>query len=302
MQYERVPRETFEGYLRDLALKAYQRSPFDTICAILRVDGLRDAKDPFAEAHEALDDYQALLRHYEDESTTRPYLRVGLLMYCQLVEMTAPHELLANLLSICKGEPYRIRAFKNLEPPKGKQKSRWVPASATKKFRNLKDRATEISDDVFGCLIESFFNADIRNAFSHADYVLTGGDLRWTEGGLGGGSLAYDGLTNLIANAFSFYSSLFSLHTAWLRDLGRVRAVYPLQNFRVLELLSAPAGGLYGFKIHFSNGSSAEFSRGTELVMCRNICFNTDGSLQFIEPNSGELVPIHKIYGVPLFG
>ena len=98
----------------------------------LRISGMQDAGwDPFEESKAAFEDYNALLRVDESQLSQAGRWRIGLLMYCQAVEMTAPQEFLANLLRILGGEKYHIRPFGSLGRTNKKQPSRRLPPRAT---------------------------------------------------------------------------------------------------------------------------------------------------------------------------
>lgn len=52
-------------------------------------------------------------------------------------------------------------------------------------------------------------------------------------------------------------------------------------DYQVLEILSNEETGLYGFIIHFPNGTRSEYSYGEKGVVSENIFHNPDGSIQF---------------------
>lgn len=63
------------------------------ICTVLRVAGLQDAQwDPFEESLTSFKDYNWLLKQAKDSPTPNGQWRIGLLMYCQAIEMTAVQE------------------------------------------------------------------------------------------------------------------------------------------------------------------------------------------------------------------
>ena len=110
--------------------------------------------------------------------------RIALLTYCQAVEMTAPHVLLANLLNIAGGKPYVIAPFHNLSRRKKKDilSYSYVPP-VLGKIRHIKSLAEAIGETHLVTIFDSFFDDRVRNAFSHSDYILTDKAFRWTEGG-----------------------------------------------------------------------------------------------------------------------
>lgn len=59
-------------------------------------------------------------------------------------------------------------------------------------------------------------------------------------------------------------------------------------NFEVLELLNTD-GKIDGFRVHFSNGSTAQFRRRPEGVDLVNVVIQRDGSINFMVGQLDEL-------------
>lgn len=285
-------------YLSDLFWKAFKAAPFEVLCAVLRVDGMQDKDwDPFEESKLAFEDYNALLRLDDNLLSTGGRWRVGLLMYCHAIEMTAPQEFLANLLRALSGEKYHIKPFGSLGRSNKKRPFSWVPPSAPVKYRELKRLATECGELELIEYIESFFNEDIRNAFSHSDYVLAEDHFRWTESGLAQ-QITLEDVNKTVQNCFRFFSTLIWLHNQTQADLKKLVHFHKWPNYEVLELLSNDEK-LYGFSVHFSNGSKATFSRTDDGVDCINMLFERDGSINFMVGELDQLCSEWKIDGQP---
>jgi hypothetical protein len=135
-------RDAHAVVLAELFDDAYKASPLEFIFTLLRVGGYQmENWDPFEESQDALEDYNDLLAHSRARSALA-VRRVGLLMYCHLVEMSAIHELLANLLRCKSGQRYRyapldflgrrkkrprgVEVFLNYVPP-GVPRVYWTP-------------------------------------------------------------------------------------------------------------------------------------------------------------------------------
>lgn len=285
-------------FLSDLFWAAYRKRPFEVLCAVLRVSGMQDADwDPFEESKDAFEDYNALLRLEESKLSKAGRWRIGLLMYCQAVEMTAPQEFLANLLRILGGAKYHIKPFGSLGRSNKKKPFSWVPPSAPVKYRELKRLATACGQFTFGKYIDQFFNEDIRNAFSHADYIIAGEHFRWTESGLAQ-QLPLDQVNLIVRNCFRFFSGVLWLHSRVLVDLKSLPRFHKWPNYEVLELLS-DAERLHGFSVHFSNGSKATYSRTENGVESTNVLFERDGSINFMVGLLDALKPEWKVNGQP---
>jgi hypothetical protein len=68
----------------------------------------------------------------------------------------------------------------------------------------------------------------------------------------------------------------------------------------VLELLKDDEGLVYGFQMHFSNGSKASYTRTHERSKPMNVMLNSDGSINFFVNLLDDLEPVWKIDGTPV--
>jgi len=100
----------------------------------------------------------------------------------------------------------------------------------------------------------------------------------------------------LVSNCFNFYGALLWLHTQWLKDLSQVKKIHKWPNYEVLELI-CDESSLYGFNVHFSNGSKSTFTRTDKGVECCNIIFEGDGTFNFMVGDLDTLEPVWKING-----
>ena len=243
-------------------------------------------------------EYNRILKRLEEEKlSSAGHWRIGLLMYCQAVEMTAPQELLANLLRVLNGEKYHMKPFGSLGRTNKKKTFSWVPPSAPIKYRELKRLAEKSNQSFLSDYINQFFNEDIRNAFSHSDYVLSGEYFRWTESGLAQ-QVPLDTVNLVVRNCFRFFSAVLWLHDRVLTDLKTLPRYHKWPNYEVLELLS-DTERLHGFSVHFSNGSKATYSRTIQGVTCTNVTFESDGSINFMVGLIDALCPEWKVDGKP---
>lgn len=255
--------------------------------------------DVFEEASNAFEDYNWLLEKANTEKSLTCARRMSLLMYCQAIEMTAPHEILANLIRCINDNPYVFNPFAHLERRLREIPREWIPPSAKKKFEEIRKMALQAKQDGLVEVIDSFFDDNIRNVFSHSDYILTDEYFRSTEGGRVG-EILVDELDKKVQNCFGFYSAFFYLHKNFLLHLARGKKYHKLPQYEVLEILSSCEDSVYGFSIHFSNGSKATFIRRKSGTKAINLGFNRDGSLYSFVGNIDKLEPIWKIDGEPV--
>jgi len=258
-----------EEYLQSLYTRAFQRHPFTALCAVLRVGGMSDAHwDPLEESIRGFDDFNWLLQQAQQHRGARAARRIALLMYCQAVEMSPAHEMLVDLLYAVAGSAYNAAPLHHLRQ---QRKSGTIPPSAKRKLNEIKRIALEAGESILKELIDSFFREDIRNAFSHSDYILGENFLRWTESGAPI-DVSFENLDMLIDNCFAFYGALLRLQQEWLIGLARTRRFHRWPQYEVLELLrSGNPAIVYGFRVHFSNGAKATFARQAAGVEADNI-------------------------------
>jgi hypothetical protein len=283
-------------YLESLFSKALSQRPFDTLCTVLRVGGMADANwDPMEESIRAFEDYNWLLEKALERSEECA-LRLNLLMYCQAIEMTAPHEILMNLLRCCAGQPYLIEPFFHLRRVKKNDFMRYVPPSAKSKFVEIKKIAQSMNETKLIEIIDSFFNDSIRNAFSHSDYIVERGNLRWTEGGPAQ-QMEKKKLEEIILACFAFYGALLQANKRWLKLLATTPRFHKWQRYEVLEILRNEEDGVYGFNVHFSNGNKATYERTKDGTKAINLFFENDGTINFFVGSLDELEKVWKVNG-----
>ena len=261
---------------------AFKKRPFDMLCTLLRVSGLQDAGwDPFEESEQAFQDFNWHLKARSDELSDKSQWRIGLLMYCQAVEMSAVHATLANLLRILLDQPYHMNPLGSLGRPHKKRMFKWYPPSATTKWKKLWDMATEAGQTGLVRLIDVIYSDQIRNAFSHSDYIISETHFRWTEGGLAQ-QISLNRVNDIIANAFSFFGIFIGMRDRWLDLVATMPRYHKWPKHEVLELLKTDTGKLNGFRVHFSNGNSARFARMRDGVDCTNVLIQGDGTINFM--------------------
>jgi hypothetical protein len=193
--------------------------------------------------------------------------------------MSAVHATLANLLRIHLDQPYHLNPLGSLGRADKKRMFKWYPPSARAKWHKIRSLAGEAQNADLMRLIDNVYNDAVRNAFSHSDYVIGDENFRWTEGGMPA-QIPLTYLSNLIANAFSFFGRFMALRDRWLHLVAEAPRYHRWPNYEVLEILRSD-GMIDGFQVHFSNGSSARFRRGPEGVEAVNVVFERDGTINF---------------------
>jgi hypothetical protein len=283
----------YHKYLCDLALKAIEKNPFEFICTMLRVSGCEDEGwDTLSSAKETLKDFNKCLQQSYEQKNFRAATRIGLVMYCHLVEMTVGHELIFNTLRCLDGQKYTMWPFKNLIEVRNKnnpkRKKQVIPPSAKKKFGEIKKLSQKLNENEIIKSIDEIFSEEIRNAVCHSDYIVTDEYFRMREGGYPR-QIDLQTINELICKCFAFYDAMLFWNNKWLESFAQMPKYLKLPNYEVLELRSEN-NIVNGFAIHFSNGHKASYSRSkcSELV---NIIINGNGT---ISPTCGRFDLLEK--------
>ena len=126
-------------------------------------------------------------------------------------------------------------------------------------FWNLVINICKISE---GFPYNLYFSIDLDNKETILDFLI--GDLK-------------EYLTEIFKTnsktELNFIDAFLRIYLSLLSDFKCKQKIYKLQRFEVLELLTEENIGLYGFKMHFSNGSSAWFIRNDHRTEAVNISF-----------------------------
>jgi hypothetical protein len=211
--------------------------------------------------------------------------------------MDAVHDALANLFAVRVRNGYRYAPLSHLgrrwkRNPKGVEiLGNYLGPTTKKTFKALSALAHTAGYDALGATLSRLFNDRVRNAFAHSDYVLTDHYFRFREGGVAQ-QITLDELDGLIAECFAFYAEFVRLHRQWLQDLARGKRFRKCPNYEVLELLSSEEEGVFGFSLHFSNGSKSTWMRrkGSGTVGSENISVGPEGIVLEMGPAPLELV------------
>ena len=274
-------RTEFIQYFDGLFERAWKSSSTDALFTILRVDGLSDANwDPYEESDKAITDFNWMLQKTSEELKPDSHMRAGLLLYCHSVEMSAPASMICNLLRCCLKLEFQIDPFFHMIYRPKKRPFEWVPPSARKKFSELTRLATEACEARLVQYLGMFFDDRVRNAFVHSDYVITDKYFRWTEGGHAQ-QIPLEELAGKIRACFDFYGAFMAAHKAWRLQFLHSKHFHKLPGYEVLEILTNNDVGLYGFNVHFSNGSKATFTRDGKGVQAINLSIKNDTSVTF---------------------
>lgn len=290
-------KECHDMWLR-LFQKAHEASPFDMLCTLLRPRGMHDAGwDVLDESQGTFDDFNWMLDHAQKEKGAASARRFALHYYCFLIEMSPVHEVILNVLRVISGQRYLPFPFAHLNKKKRKGDP-WgvVPPSMTVKIREVLTLAGVSGEKDLTEHIKYVFDDKIRNAIAHSDYTLTDSSFRTRDGGWAK-AVPLAEIDQKIGFAFVFFSGLLKAFNNLKYALGSAPTFHKWDRYEVLELLK-DKNGVYGFHVHFSNGSRSTFARTKEGVTQINMTLR-DG-VGFMVGDISKLEPVWKVNGVPV--
>jgi hypothetical protein len=237
-----------------LFMGAKQTSELHYAFTLMRVRGI-EAKgwDPLRETEQLIEDMLGLIEHSTHNYTR---IRLALVTYCHLVEVSAIYKVLANLVTIKNGGRYDVEPFLKLyrgrDPmmKKGGQ-SKVTPPSSSAMVGELRRISSKAGENRLVEILDSMFNADVRNAFFHSDYILAHDEFRSADGTVV--RIKLDALNDQIHRGIVFYQAFMHTYAAHGRSYGDNKTIKDfLANGDTMPteitLLADPERGLYGFR------------------------------------------------------
>jgi hypothetical protein len=182
--------DEFEAYARQvnrqlgyLALFASQANLLDLLWSTTpEFRGMQDAG--WNTAQTANEVYDELTSLQATKDVGRPEIRQMLALYSQLSEAGGFYETLSNAIGILEATPWSGWPFRELVKVKQGPK-RIIGPNANAVFRKLATQAENVGMLALANVLETAFRDDLRNAISHADYIIDqqGVRLRKRNGG-----------------------------------------------------------------------------------------------------------------------
>ncbi len=283
--------------------------------SLLRVLGMEDhGWDPYAESRAMLHDINALfsvdLPEAEFKDPGRTHFRLGLILYSHVVEMDAPYEVVTNLLRFKLGKGYSpnpFLAFLTEGEQKGFQKR---GISTLRKIEIIKKLSDESGFDL-GAMFDEFYSNRLRNAISHADYILTDEDFRCRRdiSGIKGFRLNYEELDRMIMCAKAFISAFLQVELLARQVWGmeKQKAIpYDPQYKGLMEILVDDHDVMCGFRVHWPNNSQSTYRRTEAGVDMSNCMLDMkNATINFMvgqyANNPGEFSPLVERDGLPVY-
>lgn len=275
---------------------------FEFICALVRVGGVElGGIDPWYESSSIIDDLRNLasldLPVDRFPNPVKTQIRLALLAYCTLTEMDVPYMLLANLLRVRQGHKYQVDPFEDLARQRAPKKGghplgTFVPPTTNQKRKRISKLAEQANMRQVSTALEETYDAVVRNAVYHSDFVLQDEHLLVRKATRFSKKqrcftprIPLEELDETITNAFAFFGALFALYERCRMSFGdfkRAFIPYDLQYKGLMELVFDEQDRLIGFRVYWPNGTCGYYARTKEASIATNITFEQDGSINFM--------------------
>jgi hypothetical protein len=259
-------------------LQPTQPDIIQLFASLLRVVGMEDKGwDPYAESRQVLEDLNALMQlklprgKFKDRELTS--WRLGLLFYTHVVEMSAPYEVLTNLLRFRLGKGYHPNPYYEFLSKDAQKRFRKSGLFPKQKIEIIQSLAKEAGLQI-GELFDEFYRNDFRNAIAHSDFIFTDEGFRSRKGyGIDAFELSYEEVDDLLVRAMVFIGTFFGLEREarrmWGQHAGKGMAYDP-QLKGIMEVLVDGEQLMNGFKVHWPNGSDSVYRRTEEGIDMTN--------------------------------
>lgn len=190
--------------IESLFLKAKETDELAYIFSLLGLNsGIEDVGwQPINETDKLVQDFGSIANsplNYHSK------IRLLLQMYCQVTETSYIYHIIYNmLLTIDNQEPPRL--FNFLDKYRGP-----VPPSVSVKHQSIKDLASTHNLNGLIGIFDKIYNSDIRNAVSHADYILFNDEFRLKHRGDAIKKIKLDEVYDLVNYAVIFFQTFFQI-------------------------------------------------------------------------------------------
>jgi hypothetical protein len=238
--------------LHGLFEAARERDEFEFGCSLLQVRGIEDVGwDPFIETSRLVEDLMSLIGSPLRGHTK---VRLGLLLYSHLTEVSAIYFVLGNLTRVIGGERYVLDPFLDAAPKNRKGELQFLSTPAL--VRTLREMLEETGHEPVSELLDWLFVPALRNSFAHADYRLHEDKFRssselFAAGGIRSPEIGLDLIADILNRALGFYRAFIEEHDVQRNRYKTNKVVFGRfagDEPTAIELLADETRGLYGFR------------------------------------------------------
>ena len=235
-------REKMNRILADLFNQAETYGGLEYIFTLVRVEGITfKTPDPILEIQSKLKKHDPKIK---EESDLGP-------LYCSLAGCHDVFALIANLINCAMKKPFNSLPFFHLVKVKFPDN---IYPTTSQVVRELSKIAVDDNKQEIASMLDEIYPDDLLNSCLSKDIPIKQGRLA-------------EAVNKCIAMLSVFLEIYFEERLKFKNS----QKFYKLQKFEVLEFLVNDKYGLYGFRLHFSNGSNALFARHEDSTECLNI-------------------------------
>lgn len=173
------------------------------------------------EVHAAVSDY---LEFIQDGQPSRLKVRVALGLYCHLAEASGFYEIPKNMLRVAGGQLYNMEPFRGLVEVIRRTGNRIAP-NANKIIRDLAGHAENLGHHELAEVFRDAFDPDVRNGYSHADYVVWIDSVRFGVRLGPSRELSYPQLQALLDRGVTFFEILAQVVHECLESYGTPKVI-----------------------------------------------------------------------------
>lgn len=239
--YSELVKETLD----ELFHKAREEDELSFLFAILGINsGVQDTGwEPISETQNVIHDIIGLINSpLQQHSKTR----LALFLYSHITEANFLYHCLFNMLLTVEGEPPRAFNFLN-------SYRNGIPPPVKVKINEINRKSQELECIGITTVLDEIFNAKIRNAFFHSDYILYNNELRLKHRGNQIEIIPIDDVFVLLEKTLSYYNTFFDTLMEARKSFplgyvieGRTNALaQPLADINVI--IDEPSGMATGF-------------------------------------------------------
>lgn len=233
--------------LKELFTQAQLKGGIDYIYTLLRVTGITKELDPLLKI-------KAIMKELNHSNISDSDF---LDKYKAIIKINDPLDLIANLINCIDEQGYNINPFLSLN--KGNF-PRIIHPNISERIQFLLEICEKKNQLLIMNILKENFPEKLTGLISSEGKPYNIDEIKY--------------LKKVYKKSKIFFSTLIEIQEERRLDFLKQPKLYKLPRFEVLELLSTSDFGLYGFKIHFSNGYSAIFERFSNETMCINITLN----------------------------
>ncbi|MDD5005336.1 MAG: hypothetical protein PHS93_02385 [Candidatus Omnitrophica bacterium] len=225
---------------------ARKENEFAYIFSLLGINsGMEDAGwQPITETYSLMRDFVAIANAPFHKHTKA---RLLLLCYTQITEANYLYHVIYNMLLSIENE-ISPKVFSFLDLYKN-----GIPPSVKSKVNIICEKSEKLGYQRIKDLLENIFDYGIRNAISHADYIIYNDELRLKHKGLDIKKIKLDDVFDLVQRTIIFFEVFFKVSDAHKKSYSEGYVISNRKNKKGQNLANIilkvdPAVGVIGFQ------------------------------------------------------